>query len=307
MAMDDRMMDAVTEIRAFNRFYTGVIGLLGQHILDSGYSLTEARVLLEISRAGNGTANRLAEALGIDRSYMSRIVSKLEGQGLVVRRASKKDGRANDISLTDEGLRVFRDLDERSNEQAERLISGLAEEERGELRRAMRTIKKYLGAQVGFTIRPFREADVDYVIERQLSLYETERGFSSAVWKRYLREGVAAFVDRFDPELDNMYVIENNGAPAGCVAITHAGAETAQLRYFFLEPELRGLGAGQRLFDQALAFCREKGYRRVFLWTVSAQKAARQLYAARGFTITETGENSEWGVPVLEERWDLAL
>ena len=67
------------------------------------------------------------------------------------------------------------------------------------------------------------------------------------------------------------------------------------------------MGAGQRLFDQALAFCREKGYRRVFLWTVSAQKAARQLYAARGFTITETGENSEWGVPVLEERWDLAL
>ena len=304
----DNKMDTITEIRAFNRFYTGVIGLLDRHILDSGYSLTEARVLLEIGRTKNCTANRLAGALGIDRSYMSRIVVKFEKDGLVTRAANKNDSRASDIRLTNEGRRVLRGLDERSNRQIERLISGLGEDERGKLRQAMRTIKKYLeAAPAGFSIRTFRETDVDYVIERQLSLYETERGFSSEIWQRYLREGVLALVDRFDPELDNLYILESAGAPAGCVAVTHTDAKTAQLRYFFLEPELRGLGAGQKLFDKALDFCRERGYHRAFLWTVSAQEAARRLYAAKGFKITETGENSEWGVPVLEERWDLEL
>ena len=90
----DNKMDTITEIRAFNRFYTGVIGLLDRHILDSGYSLTEARVLLEIGRTKNCTANRLAGALGIDRSYMSRIVVKFEKDGLVTRAANK-----NDLSL----------------------------------------------------------------------------------------------------------------------------------------------------------------------------------------------------------------
>ncbi len=301
-------MDTVTEIRAFNRFYTEIIGLLGQHILDSGYSLTEARVLLEISRTKNAAAHKLADVLGVDRSYMSRIIAKFEKEGLITRQANKNDSRASDIRLTDEGRRVFRELDERSNCQIMQLVSGLGEEEQAQLRQAMKTIKKFLNtAPATLVIRPFRESDVEYVIERQLSLYETERGFSSDIWKRYLREGVLTLIGRFNPELDNMYILENNGAPAGGIAVTHADAETAQLRYFFIEPELRGLGAGQKLFETALAFCRERGYRRAFLWTVSAQEAARGLYAANGFKITETGENSEWGVTVLEERWDLDL
>ncbi|WP_255947314.1 GNAT family N-acetyltransferase [Brucepastera parasyntrophica] len=70
---------------------------------------------------------------------------------------------------------------------------------------------------------------------------------------------------------------------------------------------MRGLGAGQRLLDKALGFCREKGYTHVFLWTVSIQEAARHLYKKAGFKIIETRKNSDWGVPVLEERWDIDL
>ena len=207
-------MDTVTEIRAFNRFYTEIIGLLGQHILDSGYSLTEARVLLEISRTKNAAAHKLADVLGVDRSYMSRIIAKFEKEGLITRQANKNDSRASDIRLTDEGRRVFRELDERSNCQIMQLVSGLGEEEQAQLRQAMKTIKKFLNtAPATLVIRPFRESDVEYVIERQLSLYETERGFSSDILKRYLREGVLTLIGRFNPELDNMYILENNGAP----------------------------------------------------------------------------------------------
>lgn len=74
--------DIVTEIRGFNRFYTNILGLLDQHIIDSGYSLTEARILFEISKTDTCTANQLCSILNIERSYMSKIIHKFEKKAI---------------------------------------------------------------------------------------------------------------------------------------------------------------------------------------------------------------------------------
>jgi GNAT superfamily N-acetyltransferase len=157
------------------------------------------------------------------------------------------------------------------------------------------------------TIRPFTVADLDFVLSRQLALYKSEYGFTSDVWNAYLTEGVQTFVTCFDPEKDCMYILEDRGIPSGCVAVTHTDAATAQVRFFFLEPALRGRGFGTMLMDRAIDFCKKKSYERVFLWTFSTLMAARHLYRSRGFRITETQENTDWGEKILEERWDLAL
>ena len=159
----------------------------------------------------------------------------------------------------------------------------------------------------GITIRLFRKTDMDFVISRQLSLYASEYGFTSEIWKLYLTGGVHDFVNRFDRRRDCMYILENYGVPSGCIAIMHVDEATAQLRFYFLTPEMRGLGAGRKLIDRAIDFCRQKKYEHVFLWTFSTLLAARHLYASRGFQITDTHVNSEWGEPVLEERWKLEL
>ena len=156
-------------------------------------------------------------------------------------------------------------------------------------------------------IRGFTEKDIEYVIERQLSLYEEESNFTTQIWKKYLTEGVLAFVERYDEEKDCMLIVECDAKPKGCIAITHVEDKVAQLRYFFLEPELRGLGIGTELVNKALDFCREKKYEKVFLWTVSAQKTARRLYEKAGFEITETSPNNDWGTPVVEEKWEMTL
>jgi N-acetylglutamate synthase-like GNAT family acetyltransferase len=156
-------------------------------------------------------------------------------------------------------------------------------------------------------IRPFRESDIDFVISRQLALYMREYGFTSDIWKAYLTNGVHDLVERFDDKKDCMYILENGGVLAGCVAIAHVDAATAQLRFFFLEPEIRGHGAGHDLLDRAVDFCQEKKYERVFLWTFSMLMAARHLYERKGFRMTETHINDDWGETVLEERWDLEL
>ena len=44
--------DDVAAVREFNRFYTNVLGLLREGLLDTPYSLTEARIIFELARAG---------------------------------------------------------------------------------------------------------------------------------------------------------------------------------------------------------------------------------------------------------------
>ena len=300
--------DVITEIRGFNRFYTNILGLLDQHIIDSGYSLTEARIIFEIGKTDTCTANQLCSILDIDRSYMSKIINKFEKQQLVNRTICSTDNRNIEIHMTDKGKAVLHELEKNANRQIEELILKLNNAEWEELINGIRVVKKYFSrATKSIKIRPYREDDIPYVIDRQLSLYEAERNFTTDIWKKYLTQGVLALVERFDSEKDCIFILECNGSPAGCVAITHTKDNMAQLRYFFLEPELRGLGVGTDLLNKALSFCREKKYSHVFLWTVSAQEAARILYKKAGSEITETSENESWGIPVLEEKWDLDL
>lgn len=301
-------IDFITDVRGFNRFYTNILGLLDRHILDSGYTLAEARVIFEINRIEHCTSKKLCVALDMDRGYISRIITKFTKSGLVVKEPKGTDARSPEIHFTDKGLELFYDLNNRSNEQIEKMFSKLDETDCKNVCNAMNVIKKHLTlATTEINIRPYKEEDVEYVIDRQLSLYESERNFTSEIWKKYLINGVLSLIHKFNPEKDCMFILDNNGKQSGCIAITHTEENTAQLRYFFLEPELRGLGAGQRLLNMALDFSREKGYTHIFLWTVSAQEIARKLYGKAGFEITETVENAEWGVTVLEERWDMDL
>lgn len=303
-----RKNDIITEIRGFNRFYTNILGLLDQHIIDSGYSLTEARILFEISKTAACTANQLCSVLDIDRSYMSKIINKFEKNELIRRNVCDTDNRNIEIHMTEKGIYVFHELNDHANQQIDDLISKLTSDECEKLVDSIRTVKKsFMKATKDIKIRPFQERDIAYVIDRQLSLYESERQFTTEIWKNYLTQGVIALVERFDSEKDCMLILECDGNASGCIAITHTENREAQLRYFFLEPELRGLGAGTKLLNAALEFCRQKNYLHVFLWTVSAQESARILYKNAGFVITETSENENWGTPVLEERWDLDL
>jgi DNA-binding MarR family transcriptional regulator/N-acetylglutamate synthase-like GNAT family acetyltransferase len=299
-------IDIVTEIRGFNRFYTNILGILDQHIVDSGYSLTEARILFEISKTDICTANQLCSILDIDRSYMSKIINKFEKKELIQRSICNTDNRTIEIHMTKKGMDVFHELNNRSNQQIEDLISRLEIKEREKLMDGIRTVKKYISkAGMEIKIRPYEERDIAYVIDRQLSLYESERKFTTEIWKNYLTQGVISLVEKFNPQKDCMFILECDGNASGCIAVTHTQDDTAQLRYFFVEPELRGLGAGRKLVNQALEFCKEKNYSHVFLWTVSAQESARNLYKNAGFRLTETSKNETWGVPVVEERWEL--
>ncbi len=301
------MPDSISQIRSFNRFYTNVLGLLNQSILDSGYSLTEARILYELGKTNPCSANQLSARLNIDRSYMSRVLKHFARKGLIAKELSPKDSRVHQLRLTRAGVEAAQELNRKSEEQLIKLTAPLNEAAISEITQAMKIIQSNLSAALQrVTIRDFALPDIEYVITRHKELYAEEYGFSP-VFGAYVEKGVRRFAQTFDAENECMLIAEQDTHPVGSIVIVRNKEDTAQLRYFLLEPSVRGQGLGNRLVDSALAFCRSKGYRVVFLETISILEAARHIYAKHGFILTHTHENLEWGRGVTEERWELAL
>ena len=300
-------IETISGIREFNRFYTNIMGLIDEHILNTGYSLTEARILHELYETGSCTANALSLKLNIDKSYLSRIYKKFEESGLILKEISNDDGRAQLVKLTQKGLKTIKSLIEKSNIQVEKLLAPLCDEECAEINSAMEVIKKYFTKAENICIRPFKNEDIEFVIRRHIEIYSEEYGLTTDIWKNYVKEGVQQLADNFDSNKDCMYIIDYKGVPSGCIAITHTDAKTAQLRFFFIDASLRKMGLGRRMMELAIDFCREKKYEQVFLWTFSGLEAARYLYSKYGFNITQTHENNEWGKAIIEEKWELNL
>lgn len=298
---------AIDHIRSFNRFYTNLLGLLDRHILDSDFSLTEARVLLEINKSTPCNANALVRKLDIDRGYVSRLLKGFEAKGFLTKRTAAQDGRFHDIELTEAGLCTVRELEERSREQISRLIAGLSPEELATIQQAMDLLRgKFSRTASPVILRDGTPADIPYMIRRHQELYREEHHFTD-VFADYVKQGVIHLAKNLDPSKECILVPEIDGQPMGSIAIARLDDDTAQLRYFLLEPQARGRGLGHRLVEAALDFCRGAGYRRMILYTVSSLLAARSIYKNHGFVLTQTHPNHDWGADVLEERWELDL
>lgn len=299
--------DRIADIQGFNKVYQNLLKQIDSAILETGYTLTEKDVLLEISKTERCTANILIQQLDIDRSYMSRMIAKFEKHGLVEKTQSQTDSRIRYIRLTEPGRKEINRLNDIQNNHIGAIFNKLSEEDQKTVWQSMVLIRNKLSeANDVITIRPFTQSDIEYVISRHKTLYYAERHLSGT-FSAYVDEIVYRFADNFNAQTDCLNILECNGVPAGSIAIAKVDEETAQLRFFMLEPEMRQRGYGNRLMDMALEFCRDKGYKKVFLLTITAQVIARHVYETHGFHKVSSNDKSEWGDGVVEERWELEL
>lgn len=142
--MTPQQQTSIRKIRAFNRYYTDLIGLLDKHLLNSTYSLAEARILYEVHTAGSIQASHIMQVMHIDRGYLSRLLQKLENNKLIARHPSSQDARVYMITLTEKGTKEFQLLNKASDDQISRLITPLPEPSRQELVAHMKAIMEIL-------------------------------------------------------------------------------------------------------------------------------------------------------------------
>ena len=117
---------------------------------------------------------------------------------------------------------------------------------------------------------------------------------------------LAAFLQRYDETRDGIWSVAMDGRVEGGIVIDglHAEEEGAHLRWFIVSDALRGKGCGKALIQRATAFCKEKKYRKIHLWTFKGLEAARRLYEQAGFQLIRQQKGAQWGTEVIEQYYE---
>ncbi|MGA3403266.1 MAG: bifunctional helix-turn-helix transcriptional regulator/GNAT family N-acetyltransferase [Acetobacteraceae bacterium] len=298
----------IAAIRRFSRFYTTVIGALQEGLLESRFSLTEARVLFELANRQGATASALGRELGLDAGYLSRILQRFEQERLLERSISEADRRQSVLALTDAGHAAFAPLDARSREEVGALLATLPEQAQAEVVGAMARIEALLGAvpAAPWRLRDPQPGDIGWVVARHGALYAREYGFD-ARFEALVARVAGAFLASHDPARERCWIADRDGVNLGSVFLVRVDDDLARLRLLLVEPAARGLGVGKQLVAACIAFARAAGYRRITLWTNDVLLAARGIYQAAGFRLVASKPHSDFGPPCVGEDWELGL
>ncbi|AIJ27055.1 bifunctional helix-turn-helix transcriptional regulator/GNAT family N-acetyltransferase [Amycolatopsis methanolica] len=300
------LLDRITQVRAFNRLYTGLIGVLEEGLVGSDYSLGEARVLYELAQEGVTEVAELRRRLDLDAGYASRLLGRLESRGLLVRERHETDGRRQLVRLTEAGRAEQQVLEDRTVEQIGQLLSRLTDDDQHRLVTSMRTIRHLVGEREpapALVLRPPRPGDFGWVVQRNGAIYAQEYGWD-ATYEALVARIIADYVDHHDPAREAGWIAELGGERVGCVfCVRGPDDKTAKLRLLLVEPHARGHGVGKRLVDECLAFARAHGYTAMELWTNSVLVAARHIYRRAGFELVDSQPHHSFGHDLVGETW----
>lgn len=151
-----------------------------------------------------------------------------------------------------------------------------------------------------------RPGDIGYITYLHGSLYSKECGYG-VEFESYVAAGLADFQKKFDAARSRIWICEHRKKVVGSIALMNRG-DSAQLRYFLIDPSCRGIGLGQKLMRLFMKFLREAGYKHAYLLTTHELPAAAHLYTAHGFKLTnEEPMTGVFGKPVREQRYDLVI
>lgn len=302
--------DQITAVRAFNRFYTRKLGVLDQHLGKSPFSLSEARVLYELAHRDDLAAKEIGNELGLDPGYLSRIVQSFDEQGLITRKPLPADRRQYQLSLTAKGRQAFAKLNLSSQNEVAAMLARLSASDTSRLTQAMATIEAVLeqrrGQPAAFVLRSHRVGDMGWVISKQAAAYAADYNWDIS-YEALVAEICAQFIRNYDPAREHCWIAEVGGEPVGSIFLVKAADEIAKLRLLQVEKKARGLGVGRALVEQCIQGARERGYRRMTLWTQSILVAARGIYQSAGFKLVKEEKHHSFGADLVGETWERDL
>jgi DNA-binding MarR family transcriptional regulator/GNAT superfamily N-acetyltransferase len=305
--MTDLSSQIIPQIRAFNRDFSKLMGLLDPHYMGSEMSLIEARVLYEIRENQPVLARDVASTLDLDPGYLSRIVARLVKRGWI-ERGTGEDARERPLSLTKLGEKKYGELDEVTAAETARMIGRYGEDGARRIGALLSEAGQLLfdDSKSDWSMRTFRPGDMGMISARQAILYRQGWGWDYQL-EALIGEITVKFLRDFKEGREQCWIAERDGRMLGAVFLIEDDAETARLRLLHVEPEARGQGIGAALVHQCTLFARAAGYKRIALWTHAVLYSARRIYAAEGYEVVSTHEHDDFGRMEVSEHWLLEL
>ena len=111
-------------------------------------SLTSCWILGELGRSGELTLRELAEAIGYDKSWTSRVVETLAAEGLIAKKSHPTDARCVSLALTRRGQARFDKINNALDEDARDVVRLIQPEKRAMVNEALALVLEALRAEV---------------------------------------------------------------------------------------------------------------------------------------------------------------
>ena len=303
---------SVATFRRFNRAYIRFLGTLDEHYLQTDYSLAEGRVLYELATRSKPQAKEVAEALGLDAGYLSRILSKFEKSGLIERVTVRDDKRAAALLLTARGRAAIRVLNVRADKQARGILNGISADQRAKFANALSAIEEtVLGSRAEtspISLRSHRPGDMGMLVHLEGAGYAEQFGWDQT-FEALVARIAADFLENFDATRERCWIAEMNGRHAGHIMLVRHPQQpaTAKLRLLYVDPAARGRGLGEKLVAECVTFARATRYRKITLWTQSILTAAHRIYQKTGFRLVSEEPHHSFGKDLIGQTLEMDL
>lgn len=304
----------IEEIRRSSRTMVRELGFMKATLAATDYSPSAVHTLLEIENYGAITAIQLAQILGLEKSSVSRMLGKLIEADEIKEVQAINDGRSKSLQLTDKGRNTVKKINEYGQMRVIQAIENLKLTQQKQIAQGLTS---YAEALVACRSRPivdvnkkieivsgYRTGMIGRITEMHGTYYAKNYGFGH-FFEAKVASGLAEFSERLHDQNNNICLAIHNDQIIGSVAIDgqDLGNNEAHLRWFILENGYQGSGIGKRLLAEAIAFCDQKGFSAVQLWTFSGLDAARKLYESFGFKLTKEWGGNQWGKTMLEQQF----
>jgi DNA-binding MarR family transcriptional regulator/N-acetylglutamate synthase-like GNAT family acetyltransferase len=289
-------MSVTSVLRRFNRTYTQRIGVLDESYLGTGRPLNASRLLFEVGAAETVTIRQLRDRLGLDSGYLTRMLARLEGDGLVRVVPDPADGRRRIVELTAAGRAAVAELDERSESLAASLVAPLTARQQQRLADALATADLLV-----------RAATV------MVEAVEPDSPHARTALSHYFDELNDRFPQGFDPgatpaaETGARYVAAlSEGQPVafgGIRSIDVGEARpVAEIKRMWVDKRWRGAGLGARILRHLEILAREEGFARVVLDTNGTLVEAIALYERAGYVRIDRYNDNPYAQHFFEKR-----
>lgn len=296
-------------VRRFNRFYTQHIGVLHEFLQKSPFSLTEVRVLRELSLGTVSTATELARALGLDSGYLSRLLTSLERREFITRRQSDADARQSLLELTPAGRASYAPLEAAAVDEVCAVLNRMSIAGQEQLIGAMRTIEWLLDRmppRTGVSLRAPKLGDYGWLVHRQAMLFGAEYGADMG-FEAFAAQEMAEFSRLGDRERAMCWIAEQQESIVGAAFVAPLSERAARMRLLYVEPDARGLGIGTMLVAQSIGFAQRAGYDTLTLTTCGVLNDGRRVFERAGLHCVATEPERRFGRNLIAQTWERKL
>ncbi|MGP9436894.1 bifunctional helix-turn-helix transcriptional regulator/GNAT family N-acetyltransferase [Ewingella sp. AOP8-B2-18] len=307
----------VEEIRVASRKMVRELGFMHNTLAATQYSPSVVHTLLEVENHGSMTAAQLVQILGLEKSSVSRMLTKLVSAGELEETPSTDDARIKQLTLTAQGRKTVEKINSYGSQQVIAALQKMNPHQQQTVSQGLRFYVEALKAcrqesepeskdQVK-VICGYQPGMIGRITEMHGSYYAREHNFGS-FFEAKVAAGLADFTGRLDKPGNQIWLAMQNGRIVGSVAIDgeDLANDDAHLRWFILDDGCRGSGAGRKLIAAAMQFCDEQGFPAVQLWTFNKLTAARRLYESFGFELAKEWQGDQWGSTITEQQFTRA-